>query len=86
MLSQWSNSLKRLDLHSCGISANDILDTIGETFAMLHFAACVNGDDVEFILGGFTPSDGSKDVSIWIVDFDRCCSVNRSDVSALSHI
>lgn len=73
MPSRWSNNIKRIDLNSSGLSSDTLLDLIGEVFAILHFMAHVNRDDLEFLLRSTLQHDSPlQSVSIWLVDFDRC--------------
>jgi len=60
---------------------------IGEVFAILHFVAHVNGDDLEFLLGSTLQHDSPlQNVSIWLIDFDRCSSIEPTNVHGLAAI
>jgi hypothetical protein len=61
---------------------------IGKAYAIMHWAACVNSDDVEFVLGTSTvPKQGSdaepigfqhREVGLYLLDFGQCEKVDLS--------
>jgi hypothetical protein len=65
-----SNIIKRDSLNHLSISPLHVLGKIGDTMAILHFGAHLDGDDVEFVLGG--GEDSEVNFCVWLLDFDRC--------------
>lgn len=66
MLCRWSNNIKSRNLGSSGLSL-DILEFIGEMFAILYFVAHVNGDDLEFVFGFTLHHDGPLENTLLVV-------------------
>ncbi|KAM3531378.1 hypothetical protein MY4038_004541 [Beauveria bassiana] len=67
-----------LDIHS-------LADSMGSAFAIMHWGAGVNGDDVEFVFGTAAKSDPTSEnfqkrrIGFYLLDFGQCDSVDLSD-------
>lgn len=72
------DDLKRLDF-----DVDDLAKTLGKAYAIMHWAAHVNADDVEFVFGstlvGGTGGDDTgvqhQKISLHLIDFGQCDKV-----------
>ncbi|KAH6951613.1 zinc finger protein-domain-containing protein [Fusarium avenaceum] len=47
-------------------------EAIGEALAVLHWGACIDAYDVEFVLGSEVLSKAEATIRIWVLDFNLC--------------
>ncbi|KAI0103671.1 hypothetical protein GGR51DRAFT_524031 [Nemania sp. FL0031] len=55
---------------------------IGSSYAIMHWAANITGDDVEFVLGTSTSTNSDfqhREVHMYLLDFGQCDTVNMSE-------
>lgn len=81
-------SLRNFPLHlqsieRLGLDTNMLSSCMGKAFAMMHWGAGINGDDVEFVLGTSAldpPTSGSEEaidfqqraINFYLLDFGQC--------------
>ena len=80
-----STSLKRADITEVGIAPEVLLHTIGQAFAIMHFHCKIDGEDVQFHLGGRRGSE-EQGYRVWILDFDRCKDTKFGEPANLSAV
>ncbi|KAJ5332217.1 hypothetical protein MYU51_007469 [Penicillium brevicompactum] len=76
------------NMRDIGIDTIRLASALGNAFAIMHWGAGVNGDDVEFVLGttaeGPTPVFQKRAVGLFLLDFGQCDAVDlaqdREDV------
>lgn len=69
-----------------GIDTIRLASALGTAYATLHWGACVNGDDVEFVFGTTAEQDSNKTqpdfqrraVCLFLLDFGQCDTVDLS--------
>lgn len=84
-----TNSLRNypLDLatmESLGLDVDHVADSMGAAFAIMHWGAGINGDDVEFVLGTKLLSQienfiQERKVLFYLLDFGQCDFVDLTD-------
>ncbi|KAI6088868.1 hypothetical protein F4821DRAFT_83948 [Hypoxylon rubiginosum] len=67
-----------------GLDAKHFAVMIGNAYAIMHWAAIITGDDVEFVLG--TSASPNNDfqhrrVHMYLLDFGRCDTVNTVNIN-----
>ncbi|KAJ6032747.1 hypothetical protein N7540_003479 [Penicillium herquei] len=71
-----------LDLmESVGIDTLGLASMMGKAYAILHWGAGIDGDDVEFVLGSAATGSGSPDfqhreIRLYLLDFGQCAMVD----------
>ncbi|KAI6749620.1 hypothetical protein HG530_015034 [Fusarium avenaceum] len=58
-------------------------EAIGEALAVLHWGACIDAYDVEFVLGSEVLSKAEATTRIWVVDFNLCSQFDKE--AAIDH-
>ncbi|POR31345.1 Uncharacterized protein TPAR_08444 [Tolypocladium paradoxum] len=78
-------AMERLNLDTESLAAS-----MGKAYALMHWAACVNGDDVEFALGtsAVQNEEHSLDfqhraIGLYLLDFGQCDAVDLSEDAAV---
>ncbi|KIW83743.1 hypothetical protein Z517_02989 [Fonsecaea pedrosoi CBS 271.37] len=84
-------SLRNYPMHlnqaeELGLNVMDYAHAMAETLAMMHWAAKIDANDVEFVLGG-TQRTGIGEYTndffgthgLWVLDFDCCRSMTMDD-------
>lgn len=75
-------SLKRLDFE-----VEELAECLGKAYAIMHWGAHINGDDVEFVLGSSTttgpdqhdvPSFQHRRIGLYLIDFGQCDKVDMN--------
>lgn len=73
------DTLRRLDLN-----INDLATQMGRAFAIMHWGAGINGDDVEFVLGTSLVEDPQaqagtqlRQVNMFLLDFCQCKDIDE---------
>ncbi|KAK3384071.1 hypothetical protein B0T24DRAFT_72659 [Lasiosphaeria ovina] len=70
------------------LDVKGLATAMGEAFAIMHWGAGVNGDDVEFVLGTSALKDESQGgaldfqhraVGLYLLDFGQCDAVDLED-------
>ncbi|KAK0655238.1 hypothetical protein B0T16DRAFT_450958 [Cercophora newfieldiana] len=83
-------SLRNIPLYLDGmlkleLDVKGLATAMGEAFAIMHWGAGVNGDDVEFVLGTSDESQGGaldfqhRAVGFYLLDFGQCDAVDLED-------
>ena len=61
------------------LSLEPIARELGRAFAVIHWEACVDGRDIEFVFGGPRSEASTSSVTcttqIWVLDFNQCSEV-----------
>ncbi|KAK0729099.1 hypothetical protein B0T21DRAFT_394443 [Apiosordaria backusii] len=73
-------------LREMGVDVVALAEKMGRAFAVMHWGAGVDGDDVEFVLGTEVKAGADKDkdecgfqervVGLWLLDFGQCKQVS----------
>jgi hypothetical protein len=73
-------------MQQLGLEVKELAALMGKAFAIMHWGAGVNGDDVEFVLGTSAAEDRSmppgfqrRAVRFYLLDFGQCEMVDFSD-------
>jgi hypothetical protein len=76
-------------MQQLGLDIGGIASSMGQAFAIMHWGAGVNGDDVEFVLGsstikgkntaGETLDFQHRSIGLFLLDFGQCDLVDFSD-------
>ncbi|EJP69005.1 uncharacterized protein BBA_02040 [Beauveria bassiana ARSEF 2860] len=75
-------------MESLDLNVHYIADSMGAAFAIMHWGAGVNGDDVEFVLGTRLQSQTAefvqeREVGLFLLDFGQCDAVDLRDEPAI---
>lgn len=73
-------------LRDLGFDVEGLATTLGKAYAIMHWGAHVDGDDVEFVLGSSTTDSPdsqeaslqSREISLHLLDFGQCEMVDMS--------
>ncbi|OAA42874.1 hypothetical protein BBO_04789 [Beauveria brongniartii RCEF 3172] len=71
-------------MESLDLDVQYIADSMGAAFAIMHWGAGINGDDVEFVLGTRLQSQTAdlvreREVGLFLLDFGQCDAVDLTD-------
>lgn len=76
-------------MQSLGLDVHELATSMGMSYAVMHWGACVSGDDVEFVLGTSAMQAQrlnfqQRAVGLYLLDFGQCDSVDLAgDVDAV---
>ncbi|KND89899.1 hypothetical protein TOPH_05512 [Tolypocladium ophioglossoides CBS 100239] len=72
-----------------GLDTQSLAASMGKAYAIMHWGACINGDDIEFVLGSSAVRTQEqrlqhRAVHLFLLDFGQCEAVDLSgDVAAV---
>ncbi|KAK5998472.1 hypothetical protein PT974_00851 [Cladobotryum mycophilum] len=74
-------------MEQLGLNTTSLAASMGKAYVVMHWGACINGDDVEFVLGtsaasgesaNTSPGPQHRIVKLWLLDFGQCEPVDLS--------
>ncbi|CAM1503609.1 Fc.00g012000.m01.CDS01 [Cosmosporella sp. VM-42] len=76
-------------MEEAGVDVEELRTSMGKAYALMHWGACFNGDDVEFVLGTqkvdiprHLQAEGSEVehfvTTLYLLDFEQCEAVDLS--------
>ncbi|CAK7275112.1 hypothetical protein SEPCBS57363_006511 [Sporothrix epigloea] len=72
-----------------GLDVDTLVAEVGKAYALMHWGAGVNGDDVEFVLGSYiipseagaasTPDSQHRAIGLFLLDFGQCSFIDLAE-------